>query len=74
VEVEDQGVGFDVDNVAYASTGLSGMRERALSLNGKVLVQSKPGEGTCVIAELPLARRSPRRRRSKENDKRSASG
>ncbi|MDM7999566.1 MAG: PAS domain S-box protein [Dehalococcoidia bacterium] len=72
VEVEDHGVGFDVEKVAFASTGLSGMRERALSLNGKLLVQSKPGEGTCVIAELPLPRRSAQRRRSKENDKRSS--
>jgi PAS domain S-box-containing protein len=68
VEVEDQGAGFDVDNVPYASTGLSGMRERALSLDGKLLVQSKPGEGTCVIAELPLTKR--RRRTNKEQRKR----
>jgi PAS domain S-box-containing protein len=54
VEVEDQGAGFDLSGVASVSMGLNGMRERALSLNGKLLVQSTPGEGTCVIAELPL--------------------
>jgi PAS domain S-box-containing protein len=68
VEVEDQGVGFDLDRVGAASMGLGGMRERAISLDGKLLVQSKPGEGTCVIAELPLPERvrrpnkKPRRR------------
>jgi PAS domain S-box-containing protein len=68
VEVEDQGVGFEIDDVASSSSGLNGMRERALSLNGKLLVQSKPGEGTCVIAELPLTKR--RRRTKKEQRKR----
>jgi PAS domain S-box-containing protein len=74
VEVEDQGVGFDLGEVSFASMGLSGMRERALSLKGKLLVQSTPGEGTCVIAELPLAERGRRRIRSKENDNRSSGG
>jgi PAS domain S-box-containing protein len=74
VEVEDHGVGFDLDKVAPTSTGLGGMRERALSLDGKLLVQSTPGEGTCLIAELPLAKRGRKRTRSKENDNRSSSG
>ena len=74
VEVEDQGVGFDLDEVSSASMGLSGMRERALSLKGKLLVQSTPGEGTCVIAELPLAKRGRKRKRSKEDDNRSSGG
>jgi PAS domain S-box-containing protein len=74
VEVEDQGVGFDLDGVSFASMGLSGMRERALALKGKLLVQSKSGEGACVIAELPLVRRGRKRIRSKEGDKRSPGG
>lgn len=74
VEVEDQGVGFDLDEVPSASMGLRGMRERALSLNGKLLVQSTRGGGTCVIAELPLARRGRKRKRSKEDDNRSSGG
>ena len=45
VEVEDQGVGFDLDEVPSDSMGLRGMRERALSLKGKLLVQSTPGGG-----------------------------
>jgi len=72
VEVEDQGVGFDHDRIASASMGLNGMRERALSLKGKLLVQAKPGEGTCVIAELPIAKRRRKGARSKSNDNRSS--
>jgi PAS domain S-box-containing protein len=63
VEVEDQGIGFDLDHVDSVKMGVNGMRERALSLKGKLLVQSKPGEGTCVIAELPLTKK---RRRTNE--------
>ena len=74
VEIADQGIGFDVDKVASTSMGLGGMRERALSLKGKLLVQSTPGEGTCVIAELPLAKRGRKRIRSKENDNSSSGG
>jgi len=54
VQVEDQGIGFDLNKVISSSIGLNSMRERALSLNGKLLVQSAPGEGCCLIAEMPL--------------------
>ena len=74
VEVEDHGVGFDLDKVAHTSMGLNGMRERALSLGGKLLVQSTFGEGVRIIAELPLAKRGRKRIRSKENDNRSSGG
>jgi len=67
IEVEDHGVGFDLDKVAPTSMGLSGMHERALSLKGKLLVQSASGEGTCVLADLPLAKRG---RKRKEQGKR----
>ena len=66
IEVEDRGVGFDLDKVAPTSMGLSGMRERALSLKGKLLVQSAPGEGTCVIADLPLAKRGRKRKEQRK--------
>jgi signal transduction histidine kinase len=34
--------------------GLSGMRERATMLGGQVIVDSVPGGGTLLTAELPL--------------------
>jgi PAS domain S-box-containing protein len=56
VEIKDAGVGFD-PKAAFASprsSGLVGMRERAALLGGHLSVESTPGAGTRVIAELPL--------------------
>jgi signal transduction histidine kinase len=56
VQVVDEGTGFNAEAVlrAGASSGLAGMRERAVLLGGRLTVESTPGEGTCVTAELPL--------------------
>jgi signal transduction histidine kinase len=74
LEVEDHGVGFDLDEVAPTCMGINGMRERALSLKGKLLVQSTFGEGARLMAEFPLAKRGRKRIRSKEGDNRSSCG
>ncbi len=61
--ISDNGVGFDMDllkskgcnaldddsNHPKCSFGLSSMRERAESTNGKFLIESTPGRGTSVI-------------------------
>ncbi len=56
VQIEDQGTGFDPEAAlaASATTGLAGMRERAVLLGGQLTVESAPGAGTHVTAELPL--------------------
>ncbi len=56
VQIEDQGPGFDAEAVlaAHASSGLAGMRERAVLLGGELSVMSAPGTGTQVLAELPV--------------------
>ena len=57
VQVEDRGKGFDA-GAAYAryeSMGLVGMRERAVALGGELVIESVPGSGTQITAELPLA-------------------
>lgn len=56
VQVEDKGVGFDAEAAmaAHVTSGLSGMRERVGLLGGRLTVESAPGAGTCVGAELPL--------------------
>jgi NarL family two-component system sensor histidine kinase LiaS len=55
--VADNGIGF---NIAYKPSrkgvGLESMRERIQALGGRFVVASQPGEGTQVIAELPLSR------------------
>ncbi len=57
--IEDRGTGFDADAVLAARTasGLAGMRERALLLGGQLTIESAPGAGALVLAELPLAGR-----------------
>ena len=52
VEVEDDGVGGA--DVARGS-GLRGLQDRVHALGGRLLVESKPGTGTTVRAELPCA-------------------
>lgn len=50
----DNGVGFD-PRIAFRSgrLGLTGMRERAEMLGGKMWIESNPGEGTTVHMEVP---------------------
>lgn len=56
VEVTDTGPGFVTSDGEESEThlGLVGMRERAESLGGQFRVESAPGDGTRVIATLPL--------------------
>ena len=57
IGIQDWGVGFDPKTVDGNRFGLAGVRERARLLGGKCRIRSKPGEGTAVVVELPLATR-----------------
>ena len=54
--VEDDGVGFDVKEVAQAARGLGlvGMRERISFVGGHLSIDSKPGAGSRVKVDVPL--------------------
>lgn len=52
--VEDQGKGCTLQSVGQNSGGLSGMQERAELLGGHFRVESTPGNGLRLCAELPL--------------------
>jgi two-component system sensor kinase len=54
--VEDNGHGFDVDDLLAReqSLGLHGMRERAFLVGGKLTIESSPGGGTTVFVQVPL--------------------
>ncbi len=55
LQVEDHGCGFSPAKLsAKSSTGLSGMRERAQLLGGSLMIQTSPGTGTQILAEIPL--------------------
>jgi signal transduction histidine kinase len=59
VLVNDLGSGYNIAKSShFASTGLLGMRERALLLGGKFDIDSQPGKGTCLTAEIPLSKPS----------------
>ena len=53
--VRDDGQGFEPHRVAHGHHGLMGMRVRLESHTGRLLVESAPGRGTTVTAELPVA-------------------
>lgn len=52
LHVEDDGKGFLAARTR--GLGLLGMEERVAQLGGRFRVQSEPGRGTTVTAELPL--------------------
>lgn len=56
LRIEDRGHGFDPESVwkNARSSGLSGVRERAILLGGRLMIDSEPGSGTTITAELPL--------------------
>ena len=58
LDIYDDGAGFDPAAAAPPSTaggyGLRAMRQRVEQLGGTFSVQSTPGEGTIVAAQLPL--------------------
>ncbi len=56
IEISDRGPGFDPKNVTEQNErlGLSGMRERVESLGGVFYIESHIGQGTRVLAYLPV--------------------
>ena len=56
VQVTDGGAGFDPAEIAAQkrASGLSGMKERAMSVGGQLVIESAPGQGARLSARLPL--------------------
>ncbi|MES2005974.1 MAG: PAS domain-containing protein [Bacteroidota bacterium] len=50
--VTDDGIGFDALS-KKGTFGLVGLRERAISMNGELSIESGKGEGTSVMAMIP---------------------
>jgi signal transduction histidine kinase len=59
LQVEDNGVGFDIDKKrtqasSSSGIGLKSMTNRASLIGAQITVQSQPGKGTSIKVELPL--------------------
>ena len=54
VEVEDDGIGFDLDAERAHSIGLYSMNRRAHSIGATLAIETRPGGGTTVRTTLPL--------------------
>jgi signal transduction histidine kinase/ligand-binding sensor domain-containing protein len=63
LEVRDDGKGFTVDGGAAppGHYGLTGMRERAETIQGTLNVNSQPGEGTTVRLQVPAPKEAKER-------------
>ncbi|UOQ81279.1 sensor histidine kinase [Hymenobacter sp. 5414T-23] len=56
LSVEDDGVGFDNQRLSkITGIGLSSIRSRVELLNGQFSLESRPGHGTIVNIQLPVA-------------------
>ncbi len=54
VRVHDDGCGFDTSSLMTGSHGLAGMQYRVETQQGRIRVESAPGQGTSITAQLPL--------------------
>ena len=52
--IEDDGDGFDPRAVREEGVGLLGLRERLSFVDGRLEIESRPGVGTTIVAEVPL--------------------
>jgi signal transduction histidine kinase len=53
--IDDDGRGFHEADVREDALGLVGMRERLALLGGRLTIESSPGGGTTIAAQVPLA-------------------
>lgn len=55
ITIEDNGIGFDVQNSnALKGMGLENMRSRVEYLNGKFFIESDLNKGTHILLEIPI--------------------
>jgi len=55
LQIDDNGVGFDLDNLSTTSAGmgLQNIRKRADIVGGRVNIESKAGRGTSIVLIIP---------------------
>jgi signal transduction histidine kinase len=53
ITIQDDGCGFEINARKATSLGLLGMQERAITVGGRLNIQSEPGNGTCLLVQIP---------------------
>ncbi len=53
LEVNDDGLGFDMKSIDQGGLGLRTMRDRTIKMDGKFKITSKPGNGTQISVTIP---------------------
>jgi NarL family two-component system sensor histidine kinase LiaS len=56
MNISDDGIGFDIAAVEGKGVGLQSMRERVEAWGGNLRVESIPGQGTRLTAQIPLVK------------------
>ncbi len=56
LSIRDNGTGFDLDRTRahHLGLGLVNLRERARSVQGRLEIQTRPGQGTHIAVQIPL--------------------
>ena len=54
-EIVDEGAGFHVESARHAAHGLANVSERIAAHGGTLVIESAPGRGTTVRANIPVA-------------------
>ncbi len=52
--IRDNGCGFELESAGRDGFGLKTMRARVNRAGGKFMLESKPGQGTCVVIRMPI--------------------
>ena len=55
LEIEDNGVGADLDKTVASTHGLSGIRNRIMAIGGRVDITSSPDHGFHLLAIIPTS-------------------
>ena len=55
-KIEDNGVGFNSEEILPGSYGINNMKEREQGLGGQVRIVSFPNQGTTIEIKIPLSR------------------
>ena len=64
IDVQDDGIGAADTDATNGGSGLCGLRDRLETLDGSIRIESSPGRGTRVRADLPVRSPNPARARS----------